>query len=174
MSAVLPHYKQGPANYQVSTLIFGGQLVSPTTLTAGTTDLTVKPATNGTPADAGAVLGVAGADGNVVASQTGAANTYGQPQIDISVLPDFVPVYWGGVDIWVWYSAQTTPGSLLVVSSTNGTVGPAPVSASWALTTPPLIVGRCTNPGGVASAQLNQQIGGLGAASFYLGRARIF
>ena len=40
MSAVIPHYKQGPANKQVSALIYGGQLVQPTTTTPGTTDLT--------------------------------------------------------------------------------------------------------------------------------------
>ena len=42
MSAVLPHYRLGPANLQASTLIYGGQFVQPTTLTAGTTDLTIK------------------------------------------------------------------------------------------------------------------------------------
>ena len=36
------------------------------------------------------------------------------------------------------------------------------------------VIGRCTHPGGVAAAQLTQQIGGLGATSFFLGRARIF
>jgi len=174
MTAVLPHYRQGPANYQVSTLVIGGQLVCPTTLTAGTTDLTVKPATNATPAEAGAVLGVAGKDANVLATQLGTVNVYGQTGIDISVLDDFTSVYFGGVDIFVWYSAACTQGSLLIVSGTNGTVGPAPVSASWALTTPPLIVGRCTQPGGVTGGQLTQAIGGLGAASFFLGRARIF
>ena len=42
------------------------------------------------------VLGVAGADANVISTQTGAANAYGQPLIDISVLTDYVPVYSGG------------------------------------------------------------------------------
>jgi hypothetical protein len=174
MTAVLPRYRQGPANFQVSTLIFGGQFVVNTTVTAGTTDLTVMPATNGDTVRSAAVLGVAGNDANVIASQTGAPNTYGQPLIDISVLPDYVDVYYGGVDIPVWYSAACTPGTLLVISGTNGQVGPAPVSASWALTTPPLIVGRCTNPGGVAAGQLTQAIGGIGSASYYLGYARIF
>ena len=163
MTAVLPHYKQGAASYQVSTLIFGGQLVEPTTQTAGTTDLTVKPAEAGSKF----CLGVAGKDGNVLAAQTGAANTYGQPQIDISLLDDFVSVYYGGIDIWAWYSAATAPGSL-VVTTANGTVGP--VGAG----TFDQVVGRCTHPGGVAAGQLTQQIGGLGAASFFLGRIRFF
>jgi hypothetical protein len=120
MTAVLPHYKQGPANYQVSALIFGGQLVENTTQTAGTTDLTVKPAV----ASSVHCLGVAGKDANVLTTQTGAPNTYGQPQIDISVLDDYTAVYYGGVDIWVWYSAACTPGIKLLCTA-NGTVGPA-------------------------------------------------
>jgi hypothetical protein len=164
MSAVLPHYKQGPANYQVSTLIYGGQLVEHTTQTAGTTDLTVKVCT----AASVHCLGVAGKDANVIAAQTGAANTYGQPAIDISVLDDYTPVYYGGVDIWVWYSAQCTPGIKLLATA-GGTVGPAGAGPAA-----DQVIGICTNPGGVASGQLTQQIGGQGAATFYLGRARIF
>jgi hypothetical protein len=164
MTAVLPHYKQGPANYQVSALIFGGQLVENTTQTAGTTDLTVKPCV----AASVHCLGVAGKDANVLAAQTGAANTYGQPQIDISVLDDFTSVYYGGVDIWVWYSAACTPGIKLLCTA-NGTVGPAGAGPAA-----DQVVGICTHPGGVAAAQLTQQIGGLGATSFFLGRARIF
>ena len=85
MTAVLPHYKTGPANYQAATLIFGGQLVQPNTLTAGTTDLTVTPALSASVN----VLGVAGTDANVISTQTGAANSYGEPLIDISVLGDY-------------------------------------------------------------------------------------
>src|ERR1700689_4295040 len=113
MSAVLPHYKQGPASYQVSTLTFGGQLVEPTTQTAGTTDFTVKPAA----ANSVNVLGVAAADANVIATQTGAPNTYGEPLIDLSVLGDYVPVWYGGIDILVWYSAQAVCGQLLLITA---------------------------------------------------------
>lgn len=163
MTAVLPHYKQGAGSYQVSALTFGGQLVEPTTQTAGTTDLTVKPAA----AASTHVLGVAGKDGNVLAAQTGAPNTYGQPQIDMSLLDDFVSVYYGGVDIWVWYSAAVTPGGKLLATA-NGTVGPAGAGPAA-----DQVVGTCTHPGGVAAGQLTQAIGGLGAATFFLGRARI-
>jgi hypothetical protein len=167
MSAVLPHYKSGPANYQVSTLIFGGMVVAPTTLTAGTTDLTVKPA----PVNSVACLGVAGADANVIASQTGAPNTFGQPLIDLSVLADFVAVYYGGVDIPVWYSnaAAILPGALLMVDSTT----PGTVTA-FSGTTYSQIIGRCTIPGGLLTASATQQIGGTGPSTFFLGRARIF
>jgi hypothetical protein len=163
MSAVLPHYKQGPASYQVSTLTFGGQLVEPTTQTAGTTDFTVKPAA----ANSVNVLGVAAADANVIATQTGAPNTYGEPLIDLSVLGDYVPVWYGGIDILVWYSAQAVCGQLLLITA-NGTVGP------YSGGTYSQIVGKCTANGGVTSAQLTQQIGGLGSAVYFLARARIF
>jgi hypothetical protein len=164
MSAVLPHYKSGPANYQVATLVYGGQLVQPNTLTAGTTDLTV---TTGLAASVN-VLGVAGNDANVVSTQTGAANAYGQPLIDISVLTDYTAVYYGGVDIWVWYSGAVIPGKLLIAGATGTvvTAGTGPAADQ--------VVGRCTHPGGVSAAYLTQQIGGQGAASFFLGRARIF
>jgi hypothetical protein len=164
MSAVLPRYRQGPSNLQVAALIYGGQLVQPNNLTAGTTDLTVNVGL----AASTHILGVAGNDANVIAAQTGAPNTYGQPQIDISVLPDYVAVYYGGVDIPVWYSAAVTPGGKLLAAA-NGTVGPAGAGPAA-----DQVVGICTNPGGVAAGLLTQQIGGQGAASFYLGYARIF
>lgn len=163
MTAVLPHYRQGPANYQVSALTIGGQLVENTTQTAGTTDLTVRPSAAGSKA----VLGVAGKDANVLATQLGTVNAYGQTGIDISVLEDFTSVYFGGVDIFVWYAGACAPGVLLIGGAT-GTV--VTIGAG----TFDQVVGRCTQPGGVAAGQLTQQIGGLGASSFFLGRARIF
>lgn len=164
MSASLPHYKTGPANKQVSTLIYGGQLVQPTTNTAGTTDLTVKPAT----AASVICIGVAGKDGNVLSAQTGTPNTYGQPLIDISVLDDYVPVYSGGWDIWAWYSGQVAEGNKLICGA-NGTVVAAGVGPAA-----DQVVGVCTHPGGVASAMLTQAIGGQGAATFFFGRMRVF
>jgi hypothetical protein len=167
MTAVLPHYKPGgPANYQAATLIYGGQLVQPNTLTAGTTDLTVTQALSGSVN----VLGVAGTDANVVLTQTGAANSYGEPLIDISVLTDYVPVYYGGIDIWVWYTNQNAvpPGARLIIGGTAGCVtvaGSTPDART--------VVGVCTHPGGVSTAMCTQQIGGQGAATFFLGRARI-
>jgi hypothetical protein len=165
MAAVLPHYKQGPENKQVSTLIFGGQLVEPTTITAGTTDYTVKPAS----AVSVNVLGVAAKDANVISAQTAAPNTYGQPLIDISVLDDYTSVYYGGVDILVWYNntANVAEGALLQAGA-NGTV------TAFSGATYSQIVGRCTINGGVTTAMCTQQIGGLGASTFFLGRARIF
>ena len=171
MSAVLPHYKQGPANYQVSTLLFGGMFVQPTTLTAGTTDLTVKPAVHNTAGTVVNVLGVAGIDAAPIAAQTGAPNSYGEPLIDISVLGDYTPVYYGGVDIWCWFSntAAVLPGGLIMIdTATDG------VATAFSGTVYSGIIGRCTYPGGITTAMCNQQIGGTGASTFFLGRARIF
>jgi hypothetical protein len=186
MTAVLPHYTRGPANYQTAALVYGGQFVTPDTATPGTTDLTVKPSVGGS-SSAGDiyVLGVAGTDANVVTAQTGAVNSYGQPAIDISVLTDYVAVYAGGWDIWVWYGGQAAPGELLVVGAAsgvgcNGTVcgtahSPYYGSSGASAITPAYnnIVARCTHPGGVSGAMLTQQIGGSGAASYFLGRARV-
>lgn len=168
MSAVLPHYKSGcgPMNKQAATLIYGGQLVQPNTLTAGTTDLTVTLALSASTH----VLGVAGTDGNVVSSQTATPNAYGQPQIDLSVLLDYIPVYYGDVDIWVWYAGAVVEGTKIIVgSANNGTVvtaGAGPAADQ--------VVGMCTHPGGVSAGMLTQQIGGQGSAAYFLGRARIF
>jgi hypothetical protein len=186
VTAVLPHYKAGPANLQAATLIYGGQFVEPHTITAGTTDLTVTPSVANAAAGAVNVLGVAGADANVISTQTGAANAYGEPLIDISVLGDYVPVWYGGVDIWCWFGGQAKPGELLVVGAAsgvacNGTVigatqtpyggstGAQAITVAYSN-----VIARCTYPGGVSSAMLTQQIGGSGAASYFLGRARVF
>lgn len=163
MSAVLPHYKSGPANFQANTLIYGGQLVQYNATANPTTDLTVVPSG----AASVRILGVAGNDAAPIAAQTGAANTYGQPIIDISVLPDYLSVYYGGVDIWAWYSGAVVQGNL-VIGGANGTLvtaGAGPAADQ--------VVGKCTQPGGVAAAMLTQQIGGQGAASFFLGRVRL-
>jgi hypothetical protein len=169
-------------NKQAAGLIFGGQFVMANTQTAGTTDLTVKLAVPfaTSQSQSEAVLGVAGADANVVATQTGAANAYGEPAIDLSVLLDYIPVYYGGWDIWVWYSAAAFEGQLLVINTTFGTVGPytsqgaayAQASGDFAA-----VVARCTHPGGVAAGQLTQSIGGGagggGTSVYFLGRARL-
>jgi hypothetical protein len=187
MTAVLPHYKAGPANYQVAALVYGGQFVTPNTLTAGTTDLTVKVSVGGASGSGDLnVIGVAGADANTISTQTGAANTYGQPLIDISVLTDYVPVYYGGVDIWAWYGGPALPGEKLIVGT--GTSGHTVAGSVTGVSQSPYgggsgttaltavynsIVGICTHPGGVSSAMLTQQIGGQGSAYYFLGRVRL-
>jgi len=191
MTAVLPHYKLGgPANYQVAGLVYGGQFVVPNTLTAGTTDLTVAAAPGSIAAASTGVtnvLGVAGTDANVILTQAGTANSYGQPLIDISVLTDYAAVYYGGWDIWVWYAGPARMGDLLVIgSATSGGAAPGCVTgagtgatayfpgSSTAVTPGPgNVVARCAQPGGISAAMLTQQIGGQGTAAYYLGRARV-
>lgn len=188
MTAVLPHYTRGPWNKQVAGLVYGGQFVVPNTLTAGTTDLSVAVAPGGITAAATGVtnvLGVAGTDANVITTQTGAANSYGQPLIDISVLTDYCSVYAGGWDIWCWYAGPAKEGDVLVVGS--GTLSGAapgavtsgqatayfPGSSTTITVSQSNIVGRCTHPGGVSSGMLTQQIGGQGSAIYFLGRVRL-
>jgi hypothetical protein len=126
-------------------------------------------------------LGLAGGDANVIAAQTGAANAYGEPAIDLSVLGDYVAVWYGGTDIWGWYSnCNAYQGQLLTPNSVYGTVGPwSPQTATYLVGTgdASTIVARCTMPGGVSTAMCTQQIGGGaggGAAStYYLGRLRV-
>lgn len=170
MPAVLPHYKQGPANYQAATLIFGGMVITPNA--PGTPgDLTVRPALAASAvADAKAMVGIAGNDANVLTAQTAAANAYGQPQIDISVLTDYVDVYYGGVDIFVWYSAACQFGQFLTVSAVATAIGMVTPYVTGT-TVYDAIVGKCTQPGGVLAPTALPPWGG--TVNARLARARI-
>lgn len=146
MAGSLPHYKHGPDSYQVSAQVLGGQLVVADGSSATTVSVAGAAAAN--------VLGVAGNDAAPIVSQAGSTTGYGQPLVDISVLGDYVSVY-HDVDMHVIFAATTTFGALLKTAA-SGQVTPW-VSGTDAAG---LIVGRCTQPGGVASATV--------------GRARIF
>ena len=144
MSGVLVRQTAGPDTYEVNVAVTGGQLVEPDT--GGK----VKPAA----AASQKVLGVALQDAQPAGSApTNPINT-GWPSSKVAVARD--------VDVRVTYSAAANFGDLLV-SAANGQV--APVAA---VTTPTAadvnstraIVGRCTEP--------------LGVASSAVGRARIF
>lgn len=166
MPGAIPHYKAGPSNFQVFGLIYGGQWVMAHSITPGTTDLTVTLATP----SVNYALGVAGSDAAPIGVQTGAANAYGQPLIDISVLTDYVSVYYGGVDIFTWYSGAAYVGQPLMISAVGGNAGTV---IQYTAGTADQIVARCTHPGGVSAGMLTQQIGGQGAASYFFGRCRI-
>lgn len=139
MSGSLPHYKLGPASYQVSALVTGGQLVV----------ADASPAATVSPAGAGSalVLGVAGNDAAPIPNQASSTDTNagGAPLVDISVLSDYTAVYSSGYDMHVTYAAVCTFGALLK-SAASGQVAPW-VSGTDAAG---LIVGRCTQPGGVS------------------------
>ncbi|HMH89953.1 MAG TPA: hypothetical protein VK586_02585 [Streptosporangiaceae bacterium] len=139
MAGALPHYTHGPDSYQVSAQVLGGQLVIPDAGPAATVSVAGAAAIN--------VLGVAGIDAAPIVSQAGNTTGYGQPLTDISVLPDYVSV-WHGVDIHVTYAAAATFGVLLKAAA----LGQVTPWVSGVDTNPATIVGRCTQPGGVAGA----------------------
>jgi len=138
MPGALPHNRLGPDSFQVSAQVLGGQLV----VADGSSATTVSVAGVG----AILVLGVAGADAAPIVSQAGNTTAYGQSLTDISVLPDYVPVY-HGVDMHVTYAAAAVFGVLLKVAA----LGQVTPWVSGVDTNAALIVGRCTQPGGVAA-----------------------
>lgn len=138
MPGALPHNHHGPDSYQVSAQVLGGQLVVADGSSATTVSVAGANAIN--------VLGVAGADAAPIVSQAGNVTGYGQPVVDISVLGDYVPV-WHGVDIHVTYAAAATFGQLLKAAA-SGQVTPWVDGTD---THPAYIIGRCTQPGGVAA-----------------------
>ena len=148
MPGSLPHYTRGPASYQVSAAVVGGQLVCKTTANS----TTVIPNTT---AGATNILGVAGGDASPIVSQAGNVTGYGDPLLDISALGDYVSVYNGDYDMHVTYEAACDLGDLLMAAATAGNV------KKYTAGTADQIIGRCTQPGGVT-------------AGATIGRARIF
>lgn len=131
MSGVLPNTKMGPRTFEVSAAVTGGQLVE----VDGTTGK-VKPAGAGS----ALVLGVAAANAMPAGSDTN--NNY-------ATYRPHVAVYYGGYEMPVTYAANAAFGVLLK-SAANGQVTPW-VSGTDAAG---LIVGRCTEPGGVSSGNV--------------------
>jgi hypothetical protein len=141
----LQHYKSGPASYQVSALVQGGQLVA----ADGAGATTVSPAG----AASLLVLGVAGVSAAPIPNQAGATDTAagGAPLVDISVLPDYTPVYGPGYDMHVVYVANAAFGEYLVAAAAPGQVTTYTLGGG---ANPLTIIGRCTQPGGVVVATL--------------------
>jgi hypothetical protein len=151
MPGSLPHVKHGPDSYQVSAVVAGGTLVA----------ADASPATTVSTAGAASilVLGVAGSDAAPIPNQAGATDAAagGAPLLDISVVGDYVAVYYDA-DMRVTYAANCQFGTLLKAAA-NGTVTPWVDGTD---THPAYIIGRCTQPGGVV------------VATNAVGRARIF
>lgn len=128
----------GPATYEVSVAVAGGQLVEPDSTTGK-----VKPAT----ANSVAVLGVALSDAQPAGSDpTNPLNiSWAQPQVAVA---------YGPCDIDVTYTGAAAFGALLVAGAAGA------VSPIAAVTTPTAgdvtatrgVVGICTEPGGMAAA----------------------
>jgi len=135
MSGVVPFLTDGPDTCEVSAAVAGGQIVVPD----GTTGK-VKPSVGGDTT----VLGVALTDAQPAGSApTNPINT-AWPDPYTSVADD--------VDIPVTYAAAATYGQRLKAAA-NGQVTPW-VSASD--TDYRLIIGRCTQPAGVAAGAVGR------------------
>lgn len=127
MSGVNPSLQLGPDTVTVNVAVTGGQLVMPDSTTGR-----VKPAT----AAALTVLGVALEDGAPTSSQTALNLSIARPEIAVVYAP---------ADVRVTYAAITTWGAKLMAAA-NGQVTP------YVAGTADMIVGICTEPGGVAAA----------------------
>lgn len=144
MSGAQMNLRLGPATFTVSVAVTGGMLVMPD----GTTGM-VKPAT----AAAINVLGVALSDANPAGSNPTSPLNLGWAQPEVAVA-------YGPADVDVTYAASAAFGDLLIAAA-NGQVTPVPAPAATGtatattqtdITDTRAIVGRCTEPGGVASA----------------------
>lgn len=174
MAGALFHYKQGPASYTAAGLVLGGQLVVPASGVAGalgtalnTFAVMVCPAGYSTGTTNGFPVGIAGADANtgrlaapywnatygpvdgpsVPGAWSGDGSATNQDQLlDQSILDFQIPVY-NNVDINVNYDGACVFGQNLTWSaSVAGAV------TSYTGTDPKVIVGKCSQPGGIAVA----------------------
>ena len=170
MSGALPVVKLGPLSYQAVGYIQGGQLVCGAggTISGG---LYVAPTPTGSPSAAAQqvvalsataitaagygtlttagslfVIGVAGADANVLTMPAlPSANAYGDQQLDISQLQDYVAVYTQG-EFNVLYETTCPFGGALIPGIAGGVQYNAGAPDARA------VIGRCTQPGGVGTA----------------------
>jgi hypothetical protein len=129
MPGVVPYVRQGPVSYPVISTVLGGQLVMPDGVLGN-----VKTAT----ANATTCLGVALHDAGVRTSQDA------QNPANLAQNPDYLAVAYG-VDIRVTYNSAATFGVLLAADATGQvkTIGAGTFDT---------VVGRCTEPLGVAGA----------------------
>jgi|SRR5216684_4462469 len=144
MPGVLPVLRQGPATYQVFSAVTGGQVVVPHEAAGVFTDQTIIPNVT---VNAINVLGVAANDAAPYVDQTGL-----NPVV-ISQQPDRVAVYYG-VDITVAYAAACDFGICVSASAASGVQAYVRQGAAYSqfVGDPVYIIGRCSEPGGVAAA----------------------
>jgi hypothetical protein len=153
MAGALPRYRQGPASYTAGGYIVGGQLVVPATgLTGALATLNGVGILANTTAGASNVLGVAATDANTTNWPEGTPSLPTGPSqaTDDNTLLDMPPfdyqvAVYNNVDINVTYSVAATLGVLLVADNAGGV---KPRTAE----TFDQVVGKCTQPGGVAAA----------------------
>ncbi|WP_319456875.1 MULTISPECIES: hypothetical protein [unclassified Mycobacterium] len=140
MSATIQVTKHGPRTYSPLSgqTVRGGRLC--------------KFAAGGRIQEAGAgdvlFAGVALTDAIAPEDVGGTAGTdaWGRPILNTVIKPTTVAVAYGGDEVPVFYTANATQGQLLVAGAAGAVT---PVTAD---VDPRLIVGRCTQPGGVVFA----------------------
>lgn len=131
--------KTGPKTFTPAEVILGGQLVE--ARTGGRIGVAAAASVK--------VLGVALSDAQSpdTAAAPPTADQFGRPIVNALPIATSVAVAYGGAEVRLTYSAAATFGALLV-STGAGKVGPAAAAADAAL-----IVGRCTEPAGVATGK---------------------
>lgn len=129
--------KTGPRTYNAGATIRRGQVV------VGTDNSNVVPSTGASTR----VLGIAVTDA-VASNAAGSTAPNGQPIVNMAPLPTIVSVADCGIEVdGVTFLAAAKFGDPLV-GAANGQVTPAAAGADGAT-----VVGRCTQPGGVAAGQ---------------------
>lgn len=138
MAAIPVVTKTGPRTYTPVEPILGGQLVE--ARASGRVGVAAAGSLK--------VLGVAVTDATSpdLLVLTPVVDASGRPVLNAAPFPPLVPVAYGGDEVLVTYSAAAAFGDNLV-STANGQVAP-----SGATPDARTIVGRCTEPLGVASA----------------------
>lgn len=131
--------KTGPKTFTPAEVILGGQLVE--ARAGGRIGVAAAASVK--------VLGVALSDAQSpdTAAAPPTADQFGRPIVNALPIATSVAVAYGGAEVRLTYSAAATFGALLV-STGAGKVGPAEAAADAAL-----IVGRCTEPAGVATGK---------------------
>jgi hypothetical protein len=174
MSGALPHLKAGPATYTAGGLILGGQLVVPASGLTGPlaalnqVGVLVCPAAY-TPGSNGYPLGIAATDANNSQFSNMDASGYGPMSgatlptnwagiggsnstedqvLDASILGFSVAVY-NNVEMRVNFDGACVFGQPITWSAT--VAGAVTTTSS---TDPKVIIGKCTQPGGVTAAGL--------------------
>jgi hypothetical protein len=149
MPGIRPVLEQGPLTFDANVNIMGGSLVMPD----GTTGR-IKPTVADTPLCLGVATGDASAYSNTNADTTDA---WGNPIVNAQVPPVEVAVAWRGV--WRLTASGAIAFGALVVAGANGVVV---TRAAQGLDS---VIGKCVEPGGIASGQRGKiLLGGVGAA----------
>lgn len=160
MPGIRPVFEKGPITYLATTVanggnITGGQLVMPD----GTTGK-IKPTSGAVANCLGVALG--DASGSDFAN-TDTTDTWGNPIVNAQYPPNEVAVAYQGV-YNLTATAAAIPFGALVTSAAAGKVVAYAAAAAGAVSVDGTIIGRCVEPGGIASGGTGRiLLGGVGA-----------